>query len=70
MRKSGGRLLQMILFMSIMTLIGCANQQEYQKAFDSQHSLNQNQCTFTQSSDSIIKEILRTQNFIRISLIL
>jgi hypothetical protein len=55
MKKSGSRLLQMIMFIVIMTLIGCATQQEYQKAFDSQHSLTQNQRTFTQSSDSIFK---------------
>jgi hypothetical protein len=44
-----------------MTLTGCAgNQQEYQKAFDSQHSLTQNQCAFTQSPDSIFKIVKQT----------
>jgi hypothetical protein len=66
MRKSGSILLQMISFLAIMTLIGCATQQEYQKAFDSQHSLTQNQCTFTQSSDSIFmiaKQVFIQQGF-------
>jgi hypothetical protein len=66
MRKSGNRLLQMTSFLAIMTLIGCATQKEYQKAFDSQHSLTQNQCTFTQSSDSIFmitKQVLIQQGF-------
>src|ERR1039457_330325 len=61
MKKSGSRLLQGILFVAIMSLFGCArNQQEYQKAFDSQHSLTQNQCAFTQSSDSIFKIVKQT----------
>ena len=66
MRKSGSILLQMISFLAIMTLIGCATQQEYQKAFDSQHSLVQNQRTFTQSSDSIFmiaKQVFIQQGF-------
>ena len=63
MRKSGSRLLQMILFLAIITLIGCATQQEYQKEFDSQHSLTQNQCTFKQSTDSIF--IIAKQVFIQ-----
>jgi hypothetical protein len=66
MRKSGSRRIKMILFLAIMTLIGCATQQEYQKAFDSQHSLTQNQCTFTQSSDSIFmiaKQVFIQQGF-------
>ena len=63
MRKSGSILLQMISFLAIMTLIGCATQQEYQKAFDSQHSLTQNQCTFTQSPESIF--IIAKQVFIQ-----
>jgi hypothetical protein len=56
----------MILFLAIMTLIGCATQQEYQKAFDSQHSLTQNQCTFKQSTDSIFmiaKQVFIQQGF-------
>ena len=63
MRKSGSILLQMISFLAIMTLIGCATQQEYQKAFDSQHSLVQNQRTFTQSPESIF--IIAKQVFIQ-----
>ena len=66
MRKSGSRRIKMILFLAIMTLIGCATQQEYQKAFDSQHSLTQNQCAFPQSSDSIFmiaKQVFIQQGF-------
>jgi len=66
MRKSGSILLQMISFLAIMTLIGCATQQEYQKAFDSQHSLVQNQRTFPQSADSlfiIAKQVFVQQGF-------
>ena len=61
MKKSGSRLLKCFLFVAIMSLTGCAaNQQGYQKAFDSQHSLTQNQCSFTQSSDSIFKIVKQT----------
>jgi hypothetical protein len=50
-----------MLFVTILLLTGCAgNQQEYQKAFDSQHSLTQNQFAFTQSSDSIFKIVKQT----------
>jgi hypothetical protein len=50
----------------MVTIIGCATQQEYQKAFDSQHSLTQNQCTFKQSTDSIFmiaKQVFIQQGF-------
>lgn len=61
MLKSGGRLLHFILFAAIVTLTGCAsNQQGYQKAFDSQHSLTQNQSAYSQSSDSIFKIVKQT----------
>ena len=66
MRKSGSKLLQMMMFIVIVTLIGCATQQEYQKAFDSQHSLTQNQCTFKQSTESIFmiaKQVFIQQGF-------
>ena len=67
MRKSGSRFLQIILFLAIMTLIGCAtNQQGFQKAFDSQSSLTQNQCTFKQSTDTmfmIAKQVFIQQGF-------
>lgn len=67
MRKSGSSLLQVILFMAIVTLIGCAtNRDAYQKAFDSQNSLTQNQCTFPQSADKIFmitKQVLIQQGF-------
>jgi len=60
-RKSGSRLLRGPLFVAIMALTGCANnQQGYQKAFDSQHSLTQNQCAFTQSGDAIFKIVKQT----------
>jgi hypothetical protein len=46
---------------SMLTLFGCAgNQQGYQKAFDSQSSLTQNQCAFTQSCDGIFKIVKQT----------
>jgi hypothetical protein len=61
MRKSGSSFLQRFLFVAIMTLTGCANnQQGYQKAFDSQHSLTQNQCALTQSSDCIFNIVKQT----------
>ena len=67
MRKSVSRFLQIILFLAIMTLIGCAtNQQGYQKAFHSESSLTQNQCTFKQSADSIFmisKQVFIQQGF-------
>lgn len=61
MKKSGSRLLQGFLFVAIMALTGCAgNQQGYQKAFDSQHCLTQNQCALSQSSESIFKIVKQT----------
>jgi len=67
MRKSGSRLLRWFLIVAIMTITGCANnQQAYQKAFDSQHSLIQNQSNFTQSPESIfkiVKQIYIQQGF-------
>ncbi len=52
------------LLMVSLLFYGCAaNQQEYQKAFDSQHSLTQNQSAFTQSPDSIFK--IAKQTFIQ-----
>jgi uncharacterized lipoprotein YajG len=52
MSTPGNRLLQIFLLAAIMTVTGCAtNQQGYQKAFDNQHSLTQNQCALTQSCD-------------------
>ncbi len=66
MRKSG-RLLQWLLFVAIMTIIGCANnQQAYQKAFDAQSSLTYNQATFTKSAETIFKiskKVLIQQGF-------
>ena len=61
MRKSGSRLLEWCSFVALIVLAGCAgNQQGYQKAFDSQSSLTQNQNSFTQSSDSIFKIVKQT----------
>lgn len=61
MKKSGSRLLMMFLFTAGMTFTGCANnQQGYQKAFDNQHSLTQNQSTFSQPADSIFKVVKQT----------
>lgn len=49
------------MIFSILALAACAgNQQEYQKAFDSQHSLTQNQCAFTNSCDTIFKIVKQT----------
>jgi len=56
MRKSGDKLLKRLLSVVIIALAGCAaNQQGYQKAFDSQHSLTQNQSVFSQPAESIFK---------------
>ncbi|MGP8153835.1 MAG: hypothetical protein ACLQBQ_06780 [Smithella sp.] len=66
MRKSSYRLLQMILFLAIVTLIGCATNQGYQKAFHSEQSLTQNQSTFKQPSDTIFtisKQVFIRQGF-------
>ena len=61
MKNSGNKILQVLLFVAIVVLTGCAgNQQGYQKAFDSKNSLTQNQCSFTQSSDSIFKIVKQT----------
>jgi hypothetical protein len=61
MKNLGSKLLQVFMVIVIMALTGCAsNQQGYQKAFDSQHSLTQNQCSFTQSCDNIFKIVKQT----------
>jgi len=61
MKSTGCRLLMLFLIVVIMAVAGCAsNQQGYQKAFDSQHSLTQNQCSFSQSPDSIFKIVKQT----------
>ena len=50
-------------FLLLISLFGCAGPQaEYRKAFDSQHSLKENECAFTQPAESIQK--LVTQTFI------
>jgi hypothetical protein len=55
MKKSSNNLLQFFLLIGIMALTGCAGNQHYNKAFDSQHALVQNQCSFSQSADNIFK---------------
>ena len=56
MKKSVSKISVMWLFAAIMSLAGCAgNQQGYQKAFDSQNALTQNQCAFSQPCDSVFK---------------
>jgi hypothetical protein len=55
MEKSVSKLLKFFLLSVIMTLTGCAGNQHYNKAFDSQHALVQNQCSFSQSADNIFK---------------
>ena len=61
MRKSSNRLLLMFLPVVIMALAGCANnQQGYQRAFDSQHSLTQNQSSFSQPAESVFKIVKQT----------
>lgn len=49
------------LVAGVLMLAGCGgNQMGYQKAFDSQHALAQNQCTFAQSTESIFHVVKRT----------
>ncbi len=51
----------MFLPVVIMALAGCANnQQGYQRAFDSQHSLTQNQSSFSQPAESVFKIVKQT----------
>lgn len=47
--------LHLFLLIGIMSLTGCAGNQQYNKAFDSQHALVQNQCSFSQPADNIFK---------------
>lgn len=61
MQKTSNRLLVMFLSVVIMALAGCANsQQGYQKAFNSQNSLTQNQSSFSQSAESVFKIVKQT----------
>ena len=61
MQKTSNRLLVMFLPVVIMALAGCANnQQGYQRAFDSQHSLTQNQSSFSQPAESVFKIVKQT----------
>lgn len=62
-----GNLQVVFVFMVMVVMSGCAgNQQGYQKVFDSEHALTQNQCSFTQSSDNVFKvakQILTQRGF-------
>ncbi len=60
MKNTGCKFLQAFYFVTIMVITGCASNHGYQKAFDSQHSLTQNQCSFTQTCDSIFKIVKQT----------
>lgn len=49
------------MLLSVIAITGCANSQlGYQKAFNAQNALTNNQATFTQSSDSIFKSVKQT----------
>jgi len=54
-------------FLMLAAVIGCGGaQQGYQKAFDIQHSLTNNQCTFPQSAETVfmmVKQVLLQQGF-------
>jgi flagellar biosynthesis GTPase FlhF len=61
MNNVGKRLFSCLVLLSMMAMAGCAgNQQGYQKAFDTQYSLTQNQAAFSQSSETIFKIIKQT----------
>lgn len=55
MRNSSNNRLKFFLLIGIMALTGCAGNQQYNEAFDSQHALVENQCSFSQSADNIFK---------------
>lgn len=51
----------MAVAVAAMNLLGCSgNQQGYQKAFDSQSALTQNQCGFTQPCEDVFKIVKQT----------
>lgn len=56
-----------LMSLSVMAIIGCANnQQGYQQAFNAQNALTNNQASFTQSFDAvfkIVKQVLIQQGF-------
>jgi len=53
--KNSNNPLKFFLLIGIMALAGCATNQHYNKAFDSQNALVQNQCSFSQPADNIFK---------------
>lgn len=55
MKKLVSKRLKFLLLPGIMAFTGCAGSQHYNKAFDSQNALVQNQCSFSQSADNIFK---------------
>src|SRR5450631_4283015 len=61
MKISCSRFLQMFLLVAVMSVAGCAgNQQGYQNAFDNKSSLTQNQCALNQSCDTVFKIVKQT----------
>lgn len=55
MRVKNNYLLHCIVLAGVTALSGCAGKHQYNKAFDSQHALVQNQCTFPQSAETVFK---------------
>lgn len=55
MRENRIKMLQVYLLAGTMALSGCAGNHQYNKAFDSQNALVQNQCSFPQSADTLFK---------------
>lgn len=54
MRKCSN-LVKVTILSGVFALVGCASNQPYNKAFDSQNALVQNQCSFSQPADNIFK---------------
>jgi hypothetical protein len=55
MKNMANTFLKCVLLSAIMALTGCASSQQYNKAFDSQNALVQNQCSFSQPADTVFK---------------
>lgn len=55
MRVKSNNLFHFFVLAGIMVLSGCAGKHQYNKAFDSQNALVQNQCSFPQSADTVFK---------------
>jgi flagellar biosynthesis GTPase FlhF len=61
MKKTGRLLLPTFLFGALLALAGCAgDQQGYRQAFDAQHSLTQNQASFSHPAEPIFKIVKQT----------